>query len=78
MNNTNSTLTALTTLGVGADPMVAYGVGTLQVAVQPDDTVYWGGSWDSSRFKTTGGTIIFTTDLSADGVIFEIGELAKY
>ncbi len=78
MYNTNSTLTALTTIGVGSDPSVAYGIGTLVVATQPEDTTWIGGSWDSSRFKTTAGTIVMTTDLSADGVLFEVGELPPY
>jgi hypothetical protein len=78
MYNTNSTLTALTTVSAGDDPDVAYGISTLVLACQPEDAVYWGGSMDSSRFKTTSGTIILTTDLSADGVTFEVGELAKY
>ena len=77
MTNTSSTVTTICTIGVSADPMVAYGVGTLAITIMPDNVAYWGAA-DSSRYKTTSGTIVITTDSTIGGVAFEIGEMTPY
>lgn len=78
MTNLSSTVTTLMTIGASADPMVASGIGTLQFSIAPDESVYFGGSWDSARYKTTAGTIVITTDSTIGGVTFEVWELPPY
>lgn len=78
MTNVSSTLTALCTISASADPHVSYGQGSQATYVQPEASIYWGASIDSTRFKSTSGTLVITTTSSADGVTFEVGELTKY
>ena len=69
--------TVVVSLGAGTDPMIAAGIGAKTFTIQPDGVVFLGGSWDSERYKTTSGTIVFTTS-TVDTVTFECGELAVY
>ncbi len=77
MYNTSSTLTCLNSIAASADPMISYGQGAQVISVDPETTIYWGAA-DSARFKSTSGTLVITTDASANGVTFEVGELTPY
>ena len=77
MTNVSSTVTCICVVSASADPMVAYGVGTLSFNLAPDGVSYWGAA-DSARYKGTAGTIILTPDSTIGGVTFECGELTPY
>lgn len=77
LENISSTASTIVTIGVGADPMVSVGQGTYAVTVATETSVYIGASWDSTRFKTTSGTIVFTFAAAAT-VNIDMGVLAVY
>jgi len=77
MTNVSTTASVIVSLGASDDPMVAEGIGALSITIATNQTVYVGSSWDSARYKTTGGTIIFTVP-TAGTVTFEVGYMTPY
>jgi hypothetical protein len=77
LQNDSTTASAVVTLGAGADPHVASGIGTTTFTLTTAQTQYVGASWDSSRFKTTAGTIVFTFATAAT-VTVDCGVLTPY
>lgn len=77
LQNDSTTASCAVSLGVGADPHVAYGIGAQTITLTTAQTQYVGASWDSSRFKTTSGTIVFTFPTAAT-VTVDCGVLTPY
>lgn len=77
LENISSTASTIVTIGASADPMVAKGISAYTVTIATETTVYIGASWDSARFKTTSGTVVFTFAAAAT-VNIDMGVLAVY
>jgi len=77
LENISSTASTIVTIGASDDPMIAEGIGSLAVTVATKTSVYIGASWDSARFKTTSGTVVFTFAAGAT-VNIDMGVLAVY
>ena len=77
MDNISTTASTIVTISASADPMVAKGIGTYTVTIATATCVYVGGSWDSARFKSTAGTVVFNFAAAAT-VNIDMGILAVY
>lgn len=77
LQNDSTTASTTVSIGAGADPHVAYGIGALSVTLTTAQTQYVGASWDSSRLKTTGGTIVITWATAAT-VTVDCGVMTPY
>ena len=75
--NDSTTASVILSFGAGADPMVAKGIGAMTVTLTTAQTQYVGASWDSSRFKTTSGTVVLTVP-TAGTVTVDVGVMAVY
>ena len=73
----DSSANTVVSLGAGADPHLASGIGARTITLTSGQTQYIGASWDSSRFKTTAGTIVFTLTAAAM-VTVDCGVLTPY
>ena len=77
LENISSTLSTVVTLSAGADPHLASGIGSTTFTLPTATSWYVGSSWDSSRFKSTSGTIVFTFAAAAT-VDVDCGVLTPY
>jgi hypothetical protein len=77
MTNVSTTASVTVSLGAGADPHIAAGIGALSLTLATAQSAYLGASWDASRYKTTSGTIVFTVP-TAGTVTFEVGVMTPY
>jgi hypothetical protein len=77
IENISTTASTIVSLGAGADPHVAAGIGALSVTLATAKTYYVGASWDSARFKTTAGTIVFNI-ATAGTVLVETMKMTVY
>lgn len=60
-DNTNSTTGVTLSLGAGDSVWLEYGIGAASISVATETTVIIGGQgFESSRFLTSSGTIVFT------------------
>jgi len=75
--NDSTTASTILSFGAGTDPMVAKGIGPQTLTLGTAETQYIGSSWDSSRFKTTAGTIILTIP-AAGTVTIDVGVMTPY
>jgi hypothetical protein len=76
LQNNSTTASCIVSLGAGADPMIASGIGAQSITLTTAQTQLVGGSWDSERFKTTAGTVVFTFPTAAT-VTIGLGVLAR-
>lgn len=77
MTNVSTTASVIVSIGASDDPMIAEGIGANTVTLATAQTKYVGASWDSARYKTTSGTIVFTVP-TAGTVTFEVGYMTPY
>lgn len=77
VQNDSTTASVIVSVGAGADPHVAAGIGALSVTVGTAETQYVGASWDSSRLKTTAGTLVITWPAAAT-VTVDCGVMTPY
>jgi len=75
--NNSTTASVILSFAASTDPMVSAGQGAQTVTLSTAQTQYIGGSWDSTRFKSTAGTIVITVP-TAGKVSIDYGVLAKY
>jgi len=75
--NVSTTASVILSVGAGADPAIASGIGAMSITLTTSQTQYFGASWDSARFKTTAGTIVITVP-TAGTATFEVGYLTPY
>ena len=75
--NDSTTASVALSFGAGADPRIAKGIGAMTVTLGTAETQYVGSSWDSARFKTTGGNIVITLPAAAT-VTIDCGKMANY
>ena len=75
--NDSTTASVILSFGAGADPMVAKGIGALSVTLGTAETQYVGASWDSSRLKSTAGTMVLTVP-TAGTVTVDVGVMTNY
>ena len=77
LENISTTASTIVTISKSVDPMVAAGVSNYTVTIATETTVYIGASWDSARFKSTSGTVVFNFAAAAT-VNIDMGVLAVY
>lgn len=77
LKNDSTTASVIVSLGASDDPMIAEGIGAQTITLTTAQTQYVGGSWDSMRFKTTAGTVVFTFPTAAT-VTIDLGYLTPY
>ena len=77
LENISSTASTIVTLSAGADPHLASGLGSKAFTLTTEQTQYVGASWDSSRYKSTSGTVVFTF-VTAATVNVDCGVLTPY
>ena len=77
LQNDSTTASAIVTFSAGADPHVAEGIGSLAITLTTAQTQYVGASWDSSRLKSTAGTIVMTFATAAT-VTVDCGAMTPY
>jgi hypothetical protein len=75
--NVSTTASVIVTIETSEDPMIAAGIGDTTFTLATEQTQYIGASWDSARFKSTSGTLVFTVP-TAGTVTFEAGYMTPY
>ena len=75
--NNSTTASVILSIGAGTSPHVAAGIGAQSVTLGTAETKYIGASWDSARFKTTAGTVLFTIP-TGGRITLDYGVLTKY
>ena len=75
--NDSTTASVILSFAASDDPMVAEGRGAQTLTLTTAQTQYIGASWDSSRLKSTAGTIVITVP-TAGTVTVDVGYMSPY